>query len=30
LAVNTSPMFARFDQAASSRLCDALVEWICA
>jgi hypothetical protein len=30
LEVNTSPMFARFDQAAGGRLCDALVEWLCA
>lgn len=28
LEVNTSPMFARFDQACSGRLCDALVAWL--
>ena len=30
LEVNTSPMFARFDQASGGRLCDALVAWLCA
>jgi glutathione synthase/RimK-type ligase-like ATP-grasp enzyme len=30
LEVNTSPMFARFDQASAGRLCDALVAWLCA
>jgi glutathione synthase/RimK-type ligase-like ATP-grasp enzyme len=30
LEINTSPMFARFDQAAGGRLCDALVDWLCA
>lgn len=29
LEVNTSPMFARFDQASGGRLCDALVAWLC-
>lgn len=30
LEINTSPMFTRFDQAAGGRLCDALVDWLCA
>ncbi len=30
LELDTSPMFARFDQAAGGRLCDALVDWLCA
>ncbi|HEX2686311.1 MAG TPA: hypothetical protein VHN14_06820 [Kofleriaceae bacterium] len=30
LEVNTSPMFARFDEACGGRLCDALVTWLCA
>ncbi|HEX7839468.1 MAG TPA: hypothetical protein VF469_18450 [Kofleriaceae bacterium] len=30
LEVNTSPMFSRFDQASGGRLCDALVDWLCA
>ena len=30
LEVNTSPMFARFDQASGGRLCDALAAWLCA
>ncbi|TMQ08533.1 MAG: hypothetical protein E6J91_32910 [Deltaproteobacteria bacterium] len=29
LEVNTSPMFARFDQASGGQLCDALVAWLC-
>ncbi len=30
LEIDPSPRFARFDQAAGGRLCDALVDWLCA